>query len=183
VAATVHPFHLCLHCILCNAVSQRQTHGVQKHDVKHQRRRKHGHRASLPLIKQRVKRQQKCSQLLQSASTRNVGRPGCSTAGILIAGMPAAKRSGKHLLLPELKKWYDTLPSITWNDFNTAQDVRAFLAPPGSDKSGYGPMPTDLSRVRFWQQWARCKLTSFADTCTTMNTSNHSLACPAVVSI
>ncbi|DBB15831.1 TPA: hypothetical protein ACH3X3_004026 [Trebouxia sp. C0006] len=61
--------------------------------------------------------------------------------------MPGAKRSGKHLLLPEVKKWYDTLASITWNDFKTAQDVRDFLSPPGSDKSGYGPMPTDLGKV------------------------------------
>ncbi len=74
----------------------------------------------------------------------------------MFVGMPAAKRSGKHLLLPEVKKWYDTLASITWNDFKTAQDVRDFLSPPGSDKSGYGPMPTDLGKVRFWQQRACC---------------------------
>ena len=67
--------------------------------------------------------------------------------------MAHSQRRGKHLLLPELQKWYDTLPSITWNDFKSAQEVRAFLEPPGSNKSSYGTMPSGLQQVYARHCW------------------------------
>ena len=60
--------------------------------------------------------------------------------------MAAAKRSGKHLLLPELQAWYDTLKPVVWNDFPSAQAIRDFAEP--DDASSYGPMPSDLAEVK-----------------------------------